>query len=460
MSVTFTVEIDWDHDGTWTDETGRIRRVQIKSGFEHPGDAVAAVGRCTLTLDNHDRRFTPGEPTSPLAGKLLPRRAVRVQASDGVTVWTLFRGLIDAIQPDAGAWGGGECRMTASDGLALLATQRVGVAHEDTKSVQDAIGAVVAAAYAPPATDYADNGDTLTHYGRAWTPELTTCQDALRDICDAVHGRFYIARDGTAVYQSRAYRQNSSVSPAIFVGEVAYWQRAKEIRRANLLAYWRLNELAGATANDSGDLNHDATVSGITWGAAGIGDTSGTAGGAAHFDGAHGWINLFSESLHSAFYDEAGSLLLWVRARAELGVERWHRALSRAAGREQQQPGRTAQGRRELGLALQGGRLAGADQRGGQRRSRQRRDVALSGADLGSRRRPDDRLSGWRAAGQPADWPGQLVGRAGRDADGSGRGVHSGRLSLGRRSGACGAVERGADLRRDRYAVGCVRITP
>jgi len=77
--------------------------------------------------------------------------------------------------------------------------QRIGVAHENSKAVDDAVSAVVASAYTPPATCYADNGDTLTHYGRSWQ-EQTSCLDALREIAEAVYGRFYVARDGTPTF--------------------------------------------------------------------------------------------------------------------------------------------------------------------------------------------------------------------------------------------------------------------
>lgn len=315
MTATFTVEIDWDHNGTWTDETSRTRRAQIKSGFEQPGQAVAGAGRCILTMDNRDQRFSPGYLSSPLYGDLLPRRQVRVKASDGVTTWTLFRGFIDTIQPDAGQWGRGECLIECIDALALLARQRIGVAHEDNKAVDEAVSDVVAAAYTPPAASYSDNADTLTHYGRSWPPEETTCLDALREICEAVYGRFFIARDGTAVYLSRDDRQNSSLSAAMLIGDVEYWQRVKEIRPASLLAYWRLNESSGTTAADSSGNSHSAAVSGTTWGASGIGDGD----TAASFDGVNDFINLYSTGLRDAFNGPAGTVMIWGRV-ANVGV--------------------------------------------------------------------------------------------------------------------------------------------
>ena len=208
MPTHFTVEVDWTHNGTWSDETARVEQVRIRSGFERAGASVAAVGRCTLTLRNHDRRYSPGNADGPLYGQLLPRRRVRVRATDGVHTWTLFWGYIERIVPEAGAQGRGLCEIACVDGLDLLARQRIGVAYTDGKPVTQAVAELVGAVYTPPATAYQDNGDTLTHYGRAWQPERTTALDALRDVCRAVYGRFFLARDGTATYWARDNLQN------------------------------------------------------------------------------------------------------------------------------------------------------------------------------------------------------------------------------------------------------------
>ena len=198
MAVTFTVEVDWHADGTWTEETARVRRVRARAGFAGLRSPVAAPGTCALTLDNRDRRFSPGNSASPLAGKLLPGRAVRVRASEDGNTWTLFRGTIARIAPEAGAWPGA-VTITCADGIARLARARVSVPHADAVPVDEAVSDLVSAVYTPPALSAADNGDSLAHYGRTWEPEHTTVLDALADICRAVYGRFWVARDGTAI---------------------------------------------------------------------------------------------------------------------------------------------------------------------------------------------------------------------------------------------------------------------
>jgi hypothetical protein len=309
LATSFTVAIDWDHDGTWTDETSRTHRAHIRSGFGAPEDGVAGVGRCTLTLDNSDGRFSPGNTSGALYGKLLPRRAVRVQASDGSQTWTLFRGFVERIQPDSGEFGGGECVIDCTDAMAILARQRIGVAHADSKAVDAAISAVVSAAYTPPATRYADNGDSLYHYGRSWQPERTTALDALREICAAVYGRFYIARDGTATYISRDDRLDSSTPLALMIG--AYWERIKNTRPANLIGLWRLNETSGTTVADSSGHDHDGQATGVTW----AGETGPDGADAPTFDGVNDFVNLYSAGLAAAFNGGELTFTAWVKVR-------------------------------------------------------------------------------------------------------------------------------------------------
>ncbi|HEX3050865.1 MAG TPA: hypothetical protein VHP83_09445 [Aggregatilineaceae bacterium] len=213
MSTTFTLDIDWD--GTWSDETPYLRRMQSRQGFAAPADSVAEPGHCVLTLDNRTRRFSPANVASPLYGQLLPRRPVRIRAQSGAQTWTLFHGLIERFDPDSGGLGLRQCTITCVDGLTLLARQRLGTPYASTYAVTAALTDIVATAYTPPAASYGDNGDLLQHYGQPWTPERTTCLDALRQISDAVWGRFFIQRDGTATFWTRAQRQNPSITAAL-----------------------------------------------------------------------------------------------------------------------------------------------------------------------------------------------------------------------------------------------------
>lgn len=312
MPTTFKLEIDWDHDGTWSDETAYLRCVQTRAGFAQPGDPVASAGRCDLTLDNTNGRFSPGNTEGLLYGNLLPRRPVKISATDGTNTWGLFRGWIEQIAPDAGDWGRGHCTIRCVDGVALLARQRISIAHTESQAVDEAVDDIVSAVYTPPDTAYSDNGDTLTHVGRAWVPEHTTAHDALRDITQAVYGRFFVARDGTATLRTRTGLQDPSVSAAITIGDAIptpYSARVIATQPDHLLAYWPLWETSGGTASDHSGNERHVTANGVTWGQPGIGDDHMAAG----FDGINDDIDGIATALGSAFDGTCVTFLLWAK---------------------------------------------------------------------------------------------------------------------------------------------------
>ncbi len=309
MAATFKVEIDWTK-ASWVDESVYVRRVRVRGGFDANEQSVAAPGMCVIVLDNATQRFSPGYAAGALYGNLLPRRPVRVTATDGVTTWTLFRGFIKTIMPDGGDFGGARCVLECADALEILDRQRVGVALEASKDVDEAVSAVVDLAYTPPDTSYSDNGDSLSHYGRSWLPEKTTAVQALREICDAVYGRFYVDRDGTATYIARDDRLDSSGSAAISVGvSDAYWQRMRDAQPANLIGLWRLNESSGTNADDSSSENHDGTYAGVTL-AALLGPDGENA---PSFDGINDEVELGASGVGAAFDGAECTLVVWIK---------------------------------------------------------------------------------------------------------------------------------------------------
>lgn len=314
MATTFTVEIDWDHDGTWISETTRTRRAQIRSGFSAGGaaadDSIAEIGRCTLTMNNSDERFSPGNTSGALYEKLLPRREVRVIAGDGVSTWTLFRGFIERIMPDAGEYGSGECVIECVDALVILSQQRVSVAHEDSKDVAEAVSEVVTLAYTPPLDHYGDNGDSLAHFGRGWLPEDITAAEALRQICGAVYGRFFIGRDGRATFLTRDERLDTSPNPVLTVGVSGlYWHAVYDANPANLLGLWRLSESEGYSAIDSSENALTGSYLGPTL--AGIVGPDNE--NAPVFDGVNDMVWLADSGLPAVFNGAELTLMIWLK---------------------------------------------------------------------------------------------------------------------------------------------------
>lgn len=130
-SLTFSVAIDFDGDGSFTtvqstalqvtDDISRfVKDVSITLGNSKPDDLVAAVGSCTIRLDNKSKYFSPANTASPLYGKLTPNKAVLIKVNDGVNSWTRFAGFTLDFTPTSGERLERECTVTCTDYLGKL----------------------------------------------------------------------------------------------------------------------------------------------------------------------------------------------------------------------------------------------------------------------------------------------------------------------------------------------------
>lgn len=124
--LTLIVKCDWDKDGSFAtsgdDISADVITVDVQRGITQPLDPrnrVAAVGKCTITLNNLSKTYSPGNTGGSLYGKLLPNVPVQVQITDGVTTWDKFTGFIETIKPDAGSKGTRRCVITCVDRMAL-----------------------------------------------------------------------------------------------------------------------------------------------------------------------------------------------------------------------------------------------------------------------------------------------------------------------------------------------------
>lgn len=102
--ATYVLEIDWDNNGTFNggveDVSAFLRSVRWSMGRTDVNvlGGRASAGVLSATLYNTDNRFNSFNSGSPLAGNLLPGRAVRLRMTAPVTV-TLWQGEIESITP-------------------------------------------------------------------------------------------------------------------------------------------------------------------------------------------------------------------------------------------------------------------------------------------------------------------------------------------------------------------------
>ena len=224
--MAWVFEVDWDLNGTYTDETARVLEFEIRRGksrmindrgFEH-----VEPGFLTVKLSNVSRRYDFFNTAGDLYGYLLPNRPVRI-LKDGNY---LFVGKLNDLRPmDRGryAW------LEAYDGIYGLQNNPAGLGALQTDYlVTEAIIALLTDAgweyvdtsgWTFPAELGVDsylgsaliinNGDTIPYW---WGDNEQSTWDAINEIADAFGGIAYVAADGTFAYKARSSSAVNSIT--------------------------------------------------------------------------------------------------------------------------------------------------------------------------------------------------------------------------------------------------------
>lgn len=125
---TWIVKVDWNDNGTFDvgeDISAYVQDVEVEIGQTDPLSLVANAGKCTVTLNNSDKRFSPGNTSGPYYGQLVQDLLVQVQATNGVTTWTLFYGLTRRFLADSGIYGTKHAEMDCVDLITILQDQNI-----------------------------------------------------------------------------------------------------------------------------------------------------------------------------------------------------------------------------------------------------------------------------------------------------------------------------------------------
>ena len=78
---------------TWTDVTSYVRSADITRG-RSSDDQEFGSANANIVLDNRSGIFNPTNTTGTYYGKLLPRRQIRVRATNAATTYDVFRGYV------------------------------------------------------------------------------------------------------------------------------------------------------------------------------------------------------------------------------------------------------------------------------------------------------------------------------------------------------------------------------
>lgn len=221
--ATYNFYIDWNNDGDFSDSNEDVsdyvlaEDVSVEYGRdgERSLSAVSA-GSIDLELDNRDGRFSPDNPDSPMAGQLLPGRAVKVETVHLGITRTLFRGYIDEYEllPDK---FNGKVKLTVLDMLNKLSAGRVSTIMYPSVQTGEAVGILLDGIGWPEEDRDIDAGATTLRW---WFADDDDALEALGAVIDAegppaiayVDGDTFVFRDR----HHRLLRTDSSASQQTF----------------------------------------------------------------------------------------------------------------------------------------------------------------------------------------------------------------------------------------------------
>ncbi len=248
MPITYTVAVDWDDDGDFSDDgediTADVLALRWRLGMAAAHDGVAAPIAAQITLRNRSRDYSPED--TPIA--LLPGKGVRISSHDGTTSRRHFTGFIAHIEPEPGDQGSRRSLIYAHGPDAQLASHRIRLPPQVNVSADAVIEAILDAAplrrialkdtWILDAPDHHALGtstrlaaitiartletgvSTFAYVGDSWGSGISAA-DALQQMVDSERGRFFIDREGGARFINRHHTLYKVTSDATFEDTMA-----------------------------------------------------------------------------------------------------------------------------------------------------------------------------------------------------------------------------------------------
>lgn len=300
MSLHFRLYVDFDRDGFGDDDdlSTYLKGGSIERGISDPEALTAAVGRCTLRLDNRDGRFSPASG-HPISDALKPDLPLRLEViSDGVS-YPLFTGFSLRWVADSGSWGRRECILEGVDGVERLRRAptamplQMGVradrlARALINKVWEAPPAVGAVGFSVNPSDGAWlRVDDVTYTFKNLLQPSTPNQVLIGVTVEHTSAHLIAAINGEGGAGS-LYTIGSSRPAGARAEPQPTYQRA--MIGADAIRYYRLDDVSSGSAYDSGINGRAGTVSGGV--SAITGALGGDPDGAAGFDGSSGLIEV------------------------------------------------------------------------------------------------------------------------------------------------------------------------
>lgn len=237
MTTTYLVGLDHDSDGAFTDVSADVLALEWRLGMNAPDESVSAPGTAAVTVRNINRAYSP--EVNPLS----PGTPLRIQSDDGAAIRTHFTGFVSHVEPQPGDQGQRAAVIHAESADSQLRQHRIRLPPQvnvraDTiiNGVLDAVplrrrmlkgrwligrvgyselglntrlpGATISRSLETGKTAFAYVGDT-------WADGVPA-YEAIRQITEAECGRFFINREGQAIFFNRHHLPQATMSAATF----------------------------------------------------------------------------------------------------------------------------------------------------------------------------------------------------------------------------------------------------
>lgn len=245
MPITYTIAIDNNHDGDFTDTgddiTAQVLDLKWMLGLARAYDNIADYSHAQITVRNLTGTFSP-ERTPLDSGT-----RVHIQSHDGTTTRTHFTGFVSHVEPDAGEWSektavihlqdiqpwlddssvivSPQINVTADTVIDLILDQAIlrrailngfCIIDVDGYNIIDSVtvfeGDNVARTLAVGRSQFAYVGD--------WWDDTVPARQAIEELVASERGRFYINRDGEVIFLNRHYTLLTKTLSAIFTDDM------------------------------------------------------------------------------------------------------------------------------------------------------------------------------------------------------------------------------------------------
>ena len=225
MPGSYTLLVDWNNDGDFTDANDDISGDTLSVSWSRGRDYASALqgrsvaGKLTATLINTGGKYSPSNTSSALTGNILPGRSIQLQAGSGSFDYTFpiafndgvrWQGKLDRIKPAPAAVGRKTATLTAFGTLGYLNQFETQLASQTNRRTDQAVGDILDDVGWTSADDRdLDTGQTTI--SRFWMSGKKTI-DALRLVEEAEAGFIKESKSGQVAFENRYHRLTQTAS--------------------------------------------------------------------------------------------------------------------------------------------------------------------------------------------------------------------------------------------------------